>query len=124
MKAFNRNFLATFFGLITSILTALAAIDFSNFDLLQPNNWLKLIVISLPAIGGYISEIKDRNFISNKKRSKLATLIGALTSVFTALMVIDFNNFDFTKKENWFKVFVVLMPVIGGYNSTLKPSAK
>ena len=123
MKSFNRNFVATFFGIITSVLTALAAIDFSNFDLKLPNNWLKLIIICLPAISGYISEIKSST-ISNKKRSQWATFIGLLTSVFTALMVIDFNEFNFSKKENWLKILVILLPVFGGYNSTLKSKAQ
>lgn len=47
---------ATFLGLATAICTAFAVIDFSTFDIKK--DWFKLIVIGLPAVGGYMSTLK------------------------------------------------------------------
>ena len=55
------DILATVLGLLTSVCTALVVIDFNTFDIKNPNDILKLIVISMPAIGGYMSKIKQKN---------------------------------------------------------------
>ena len=55
-------------------------------------------------------------------KSKLATLLGAMTSVCTAYAVIDFNTFDI--KKDWFKLIVIGMPALGGYMSTISKPAK
>lgn len=54
-KKLNGNFLATAAGALTSVCTAWAVIDFDNFDIKK--DWFKLIVIGLPALGGYMSTI-------------------------------------------------------------------
>ena len=57
---------------------------------------------------------------NTKKNSIIATCLGLLTSVATAMAVIDFNTFDISKPNDIFKLFVIIMPAIGGYFSTLK----
>lgn len=56
--------------------------------------------------------------------SAIATVLGLLTSVATALVVIDFDTFDFKKTNDLFKLFVVVMPAIGGYVSKIKSNGK
>lgn len=55
-------------------------------------------------------------------RNLLATLLGALTSVCTALAVLDLNTFDI--KKDWFKVIVIGLPALGGYFSTINKRVK
>lgn len=55
----NNDVLATILGLGTTICTALAVIDWSTFNMKA--DWFKIIIIALPAIGGYYSKIKDKN---------------------------------------------------------------
>lgn len=55
------SLLATFLGLLTSIATAIAVIDFYTFDFKKPNDLMKLFVVVAPAIGGYVSQIKKPN---------------------------------------------------------------
>lgn len=54
----TRDFMATILGLITSLCTAWAVIDFDTFQL--EKDWFKLIVIGMPAVGGYLSRIKEK----------------------------------------------------------------
>lgn len=56
----TKDFLATLLGLITSLCTALVVIDFKTFDFKNPNDLIKLFVIAMPAIGGYMSEVKTK----------------------------------------------------------------
>lgn len=56
--------------------------------------------------------------LSEKVRNWLATILGLLTAVATALAVIDFNNFDI--KKDWFRLIVIALPAIGGYFSTIR----
>ena len=55
-----------------------------------------------------------------KKNSLIATIVGLLTSVATAIVVIDFNTFSFQNPNDLMKLFVIAMPAIGGYISQLK----
>lgn len=55
-----------------------------------------------------------------KQNSLIATIVGLLTSVATAIVVIDFNTFDFKNMNDLMKLFVIAMPAIGGYMSQLK----
>jgi len=52
-----RSRLATLGGLLVSIATAYTVIDFNTFDIKK--DWVKLIIVGLPAIGGFFSRIKD-----------------------------------------------------------------
>jgi hypothetical protein len=55
-----------------------------------------------------------------KQNSLIATIVGLLTSVATAIVVIDFNTFNFQNPNDIMKLFVIAMPAIGGYMSQLK----
>jgi hypothetical protein len=55
-----------------------------------------------------------------KKNSLIATILGLLTTVATAIVVIDFNAFNFKNPNDIMKLFVIAMPAIGGYMSQLK----
>lgn len=55
-----------------------------------------------------------------KQNSLIATIVGLLTSVATAIVVIDFNTFNFKNPNDLMKLFVIAMPAIGGYMSQLK----
>lgn len=55
-----RNMGATLLGLLTAIVVAVATnFDFETFNVKSINQWLKLLAIVLPAIGGAISTIKS-----------------------------------------------------------------
>lgn len=54
-KKLNGSMLATILGALTSVCTAWAVIDFDNFNFSK--DWIKLIIIGLPALGGYMSTI-------------------------------------------------------------------
>lgn len=58
--------------------------------------------------------------MSKKLKDRIATVLGFLSSIATALVVIDFDTFDIHKTNDVMKLFVVVMPVIGGYFTTLK----
>lgn len=58
MKKICKSKLATFLGLLTSVATAIAVIDFNTFNFKNVNDLMKLFVIAMPAIGGYLSKIK------------------------------------------------------------------
>lgn len=58
MSAKKRDYAATGFGILTSLVTALTLIDFDQFSFEKPNDVVKLLVVLLPAIGGHVSTIK------------------------------------------------------------------
>lgn len=60
MKKKTRNNLATIFGFATSLVTAMALIDFDSLDWTSINSYVKLAVTLIPAAGGYVSEIKEK----------------------------------------------------------------
>lgn len=57
----NKDVLATLGGLLTSLFTALAVIDFETFDFKKPSDLMKLMVVAMPAIGGYFSKLKSKD---------------------------------------------------------------
>ena len=61
MKHKTRNYLATLLGIATSVCTAWAVVDFDALDFHNVKTYFKLIVIGLPAVGGYLSVIKDKD---------------------------------------------------------------
>lgn len=63
MKKRTRNRLATVLGFSTSLVTALEFIDFDTLDYSSFNTYVKLLVVLLPAIGGWVSEVKEKETI-------------------------------------------------------------
>lgn len=57
---------------------------------------------------------------SKKAKSGLVTILGLLSSLATALVVIDFGTFDWHNPNDKMKIFVIAMPIIGGYFTTTK----
>ena len=57
--------------------------------------------------------------LNKKQKSTAVTILGLLSALATALVVIDFNTFDWNSKNDLMKLFVVAMPVIGGYFTTV-----
>lgn len=55
----RRDYAATGFGILTSLVMALALVDFDTIDFNKPNDIIKLLVLILPAIGGKMSVIKN-----------------------------------------------------------------
>lgn len=58
MKKRTRNRLATWLGFLTTLLSAAVLIDWDRMDWSSINAWLKIFVALIPAVGGYLSEIK------------------------------------------------------------------
>ena len=58
--------------------------------------------------------------MTKKNKSRVVTILGLFSALATALAIIDFNTFDFHKPNDLIKLFVVAMPVIGGYFTTIK----
>tara|TARA_R110000868_G_scaffold349147_1_gene610451 strand:- start:380 stop:571 length:192 start_codon:yes stop_codon:yes gene_type:complete len=56
-KPLNASSLATIFGIATSICTALAVVDLDTLNFSLVSTYFKLIILTLPAIGGYMSTI-------------------------------------------------------------------
>lgn len=54
-----------------------------------------------------------------KKKSRIATIAGFLTTI-GAASLIDWDTFDFTNPAHCCKLFFVIAPAIGGYMSTIK----
>ena len=61
MKKSHRQKLATVLGVATSLVSALVLIDFDTINWSSVNDWLKILVAALPAIGGYLSEVKGKD---------------------------------------------------------------
>jgi hypothetical protein len=59
-KKKQNSLIATIVGLLTSVATAIVVIDFNTFSFQNPNDLMKLFVIAMPAIGGYISQLKEK----------------------------------------------------------------
>ena len=58
MRQQQRSRTATLLGIVTSLVTALVLIDFDEINWTSVNDWLKILVVALPAIGGSVSEVK------------------------------------------------------------------
>lgn len=56
----RKDLAATGLGIMTSLVMALALIDFDTIDFSKPNDIIKILVILLPAIGGKVSTIKEK----------------------------------------------------------------
>ena len=52
-------------------------------------------------------------------KANQATLLGVLTSVATALTLVDLDKLDYSLPSTWVKLFVVIMPAIGGSLSSI-----
>lgn len=59
MSIKKRNYLATLFGVLTSLVMAVSLIDLNTINLKNPNDIVKILVLLLPAIGGHFSELKE-----------------------------------------------------------------
>ena len=58
IKTFDRDLLATIFGVATTLCTAWASIDWSSFDIKR--DYMKLIISAIAEIGGYFTVIKKK----------------------------------------------------------------
>lgn len=56
----SRSKIATLLGAVTSLVSALVLIDFDTLNWTSVNDWLKLLVVALPALGGFVSEVKGK----------------------------------------------------------------
>ena len=56
----SRSKIATLLGAATSLASALVLIDFDTLNWTSVNDWLKLLVVALPALGGFVSEVKGK----------------------------------------------------------------
>lgn len=54
----KRDYAATGIGIVTSLVMALTLINFDTFDYTSVNQWVKLLVVCLPAIQGKITTMK------------------------------------------------------------------
>lgn len=57
---------------------------------------------------------------NNNLNSIAATMLGLLTTIVTAMAVIDIDALDWQKLSTYFKLLVVIMPAVGGYLSEIK----
>lgn len=58
--------------------------------------------------------------MSGKRRDYAATVMGVLTSLVTALTLIDFNTINLKNPNDIVKLLVVCLPAIGGHVSQIK----
>lgn len=65
MKQKQRSRTATLLGVATSLVTALVLIDFDTIKWTSVNDWLKILVAALPALGGAVSEVKGNKQLSD-----------------------------------------------------------
>jgi len=59
MKLNNSN-KSTILGVLTSIVMATAVLDWDALDYSLPSTYFKILTLALPAIGGTMSEIKEK----------------------------------------------------------------
>ena len=52
-------------------------------------------------------------------KGKQATILGILTSIFTALTLVDLDKLDYTLPSTWVKLLVIVLPAIGGSISSV-----
>ena len=57
-------------------------------------------------------------------KDKLATILGILTSLCTAYAVIDIDSLNFNLFNTYFKLFIIGVPAVTGYFSTIKSKKK
>ncbi len=56
----KKSTLSTVLGLLATCATAMAVLNFDTFSFKNINDLVKLFIVLLPAINGYITEIKTR----------------------------------------------------------------
>jgi hypothetical protein len=56
----------------------------------------------------------------NKLNDYAATIMGLLTSLATAYAILDVDTLDFHNFKTYFKLFVIGIPAVGGWISTIK----
>ncbi len=56
----NHNHAATILGWLTSAVMATAVIDWDSLDYHRPSTYFKILALALPAIGGSVSTIKQK----------------------------------------------------------------
>ena len=54
----NRSGIATVLGLLTSLYSSLVLVDLDTLNYSLPSTYMKLLGLILPAIGGFVSEVK------------------------------------------------------------------
>lgn len=54
----KRDYAATGFGIATSLLMALALIDFNTINFRSVNDWIKILVVCIPAVQGKVTTMK------------------------------------------------------------------
>lgn len=54
----KRDYAATGFGIATSLVMAMTLIDFDKIDFHKVNDWVKVLVVCIPAIQGKITTMK------------------------------------------------------------------
>lgn len=118
MKPISKSNQSSLLGVLTTIIMAVAVIDFNTFDFNKSADLWKLLLIIVPAFGGAVSSINTKAQ-RGKRASLLASVLGVLTSACTAWAVIDFSTFDFSNKNNWVKLVVLALPAIGGFLSSV-----
>ncbi len=59
MKRLTNDNKATWLGVVVSLATAMSLIDFDTFNPDRVNDWVKLMVVLLPAIQGKITTMKN-----------------------------------------------------------------
>jgi len=59
MKINNDN-KSTILGILTSIVMATAVLDWDALDYTLPSTYFKILTLTLPAIGGTLSTIKEK----------------------------------------------------------------
>ena len=54
----QKNKQATILGVFTSLITALAVVDWDHLNWSLPSTYFTILVIALPTLNGYVSQIK------------------------------------------------------------------
>lgn len=60
LRKTQRQSLATIMGIMTSLVLALEFIDFDTLDWSSVNTYVKLLAVCLPAVGGKLSEVSEK----------------------------------------------------------------
>jgi len=58
--------------------------------------------------------------LNKNQKSTIITILGLFSALATALTIVDFSTFNWSNPNDLMKLFVVAMPVIGGYFTTFK----
>lgn len=55
-----------------------------------------------------------------KSNDNLATILGLLTTLYSALILVDLDTLDYNLPSTYMKLIGIILPTIGGYFSTVK----